>query len=339
MWCLRARPLFVLTLLLFAAAAAHAQRDSDQTLPGSSLEIAGQVRSPDNRSVVPNVMVRLDRYVGGLVDQVATDSTGRFRFSRLNAGQYVVSVKTDDAAATTAQIDISRFIPRQYIILQLQPVGETFRRREPRPAAATVDARVPENARKEYDHARVAAQEKRPAETVAHLEKAIALYPDFYEAQLMLGVTDMELRQWDRAERELRRAVELRPKASAAFVALGEVYRRQKKYTDAEKTLVEALKVDQASWQGHFTLGRVYWELNEPMKAAPHVGQSLKIKPDYPEGRLLAGNIFMRLNMPENALVEYEEYLRLAPDGEFAQLTQANVKKLRQALAKKNEKK
>jgi tetratricopeptide (TPR) repeat protein len=251
----------------------------------------------------------------------------------LRPGQYVLSVKTDGFAASSSQVDISEFIPRQYVILQLQPVGETFRHRES--AAGIVDARVPQSARLEFDKGRIALQEKRAEEAVRHLEKAIEIYRDFFEAQSMLGDAHMELRQWQKAEGALRRALEIRPKTPDTLISLGEVYRREKKYKEAEKSLVESLKLERASWRGHFTLGRVYWETDEVLKAAPHVGQAIELKPDYPEARILAGNIFMRLNMPQNALVEYEEYLRLAPGGEFAAQTRENVEKLRKALPKK----
>ena len=336
MFSLTARTLPAASLLLvLLSASAPAQRDNDQSLPGTTLEIAGQVRSADGRSATANALVRLERHTGSLVDQVMTDSTGKFRFARLAPGPYVVSVKTEGFATTSSQLDINRLIPRQYVLLQLQPVGETFRK--PRLSATTVDANVPAGAQAELEKARAALQAKKPEEAVTHLERALGLYPDFFEAQMILGVTRIELRQWDRAEHDFRRALEINPKASVAFVSLGEVYRRQKRYTEAERRLVAGLKLDRGSWQGHFTLGRVYWEMNEVLKAAPHVGQALELKPDYPEGRLLAGNIFMRLNMPEKALIEYEEYLRLAPTGEFARLTQENVKKLKATLpARKN---
>src|SRR5215210_5371692 len=115
------RTLLALVALGLVAAPGRAQRDSDPSLPGSTLEIAGQVRSADGRAMMANAIVRLERHTGNLVDQVATDSTGRFRFARLSPGQYVVSVKTEGFTATSAQLDINRLIPRQYVLLQLQP--------------------------------------------------------------------------------------------------------------------------------------------------------------------------------------------------------------------------
>ena len=331
---IRAASLFFSLLIASYGGAGYAQRDNDSSLPGSSLEIAGQVRTTSGQKTVENVMVRLENFSGGLVDQITTDGTGRFRFSRLRPGQYIVSAKTEGLAARSQQIDLSRFTPRLFVMLQLEPVEETFAKK-PGSKTEVLDSRVPEEARQEFEKGRAALKDKKPTEAVAHFESAARIYPAFYEAHVALGDAYMETQKWAQAERPLRRALELKPEASDTLITLGEVYRRQKKYAEAETALVSALKLNRNSWQGHFTLGRVYWETNEVLKAAPHVGQALKLNPDYPEGHLLAGNIFMRLQMPQNALISYEEYLRLAPKGEFAKLTEENVTKLKKTLAVK----
>lgn len=316
-------------VLVALCGAAFAQRETDPSLPGTSYEISGQVRAASGQTALDNVMVRIERFNGGVVDQVATDGTGRFRFSRLAAGQYVVSATAEGFAARTPQLDINRLIPRHYVVLQLQPVEATFRREK----NSLLDASLPEKAREELDKGAKALREKRSEEAIAHLENAARLAPGSFDAHTTLAEARMQAGHWDKAERALRRALEIRPKAVPALITLGEVYRKLKRYAEAEARLVEALKLDRGSWQGHFTLGRVYYESGDVARAAPHVGQSLAINPDYPEGHLLAGNIFMRLSMPQNALLEYEEYLRLAPEGEFSRQTAENVAKLKKALS------
>ena len=331
--CLTCRPLVIPLLLALTACTAFAQRDS--SIPSSSFEISGQVRSVSGQATVENILIRLESFTGGLVDQIVTDSAGKFRFSRLRRGQYVVSAKIPGFVVVPQQVDISNLIPRMYVLLQLTPEKSEFSRKETGPPDV-FDSRVPEKAKKEFEKGRAALVDKNAEKALAHLEKAVSLYPDFFEAQLMLGTTCMDAQQWEQAERALGRAVKIRPETVTVLVSLGEVYRRQKKYAEAERTLQEALRLDDESWQGHFTLGRVFWEMGNLAKAAPQAGRTLQIKPDYAEARLLAGNIFMRAGLPENALVEYEEYLRLAPpEGEFVKQTQELVQKLKRSLAGK----
>jgi len=328
---LRISLLILLTTL--SAPKTPAQRDNDPMLPGSFYEVSGQVRSGDNRTI-DNVTVRLESSSGALVDQGGTDSTGRFRFSRLRPAQYRISARAAGAVAPPQVIDVNRTNPRVYVMLQLVPEAATFRSRETgRPGI--VDARVPLPATAALEKGRAALADKKSDEAIIHLQKAISIYSDFYEAHFLLGQLYMDEKQWQKAEDALRRAVKINPKAVIAMVSLGEVYRRQKKYQEAQKLLEEVLRIDNSSWEGHYTLGRVHWELKDIKKAGLHIARTLELQPNLAEAHLLAGNIFIRSGLPENALIEYEEYLRLSPKGEFAGQAQALVDKLKKSLPPK----
>jgi tetratricopeptide (TPR) repeat protein len=302
-------------------------------LPGSSFEVSGQVRSADNKTV-ENVTVRLETASGALVDQGGTDTTGRFRFSRLRQGQYRVSAKALGVSALPQAVDVSRASPRIYVMLQLIPEAATFRSREPG-RAGVVDARVPNKATAALEKGRAALEEKKPNEAITHLQKAISIYPDYFEATFLLGKIYMDENEWDKAEAALRHALNINAKAVTAMVSLGEVYRRQKKYPDAQKLLEEAIKVDNDSWEGHYTLGRVYWELKDLAKSGLHIARTIELQPNLAEAHLLAANIFIRAGMPNNALIEYEEYLRLAPKGEFSGQARELVVRLKKSLPAK----
>jgi tetratricopeptide (TPR) repeat protein len=323
----------VFILVLFSslfATEALAQRDFDPLAPGSLFEISGQVRSTDNK-VIENVMVKLDNQSGALVDQMTTDSMGRFRFTRLRQGQYRVSASGAGVISPVQTVDLSRSTPRVHIFIQLVPEQPTFGSRPP-PRVGVVDARVPPEARAAFEKGRVAVSEKKSNAAISYFKKAIEIYPDFHDAHLSLGQLYMDASEWEKAEVSLRQAVKTNPKSVTAMVSLGEVYRRLKKYSDGEQVLAEALKIDNESWESNFTLGRIYWELKDIVKAGRYVGRAIQLQPNVAESHLLAGNIFVRAGLPAQALVEYEEYLRLAPQGEFAAQAQALVEKLKKSL-------
>ena len=321
------RILFFVVVTCFFAGQTYAQRDNDPMAPGSFYEISGQIRSVDNRPV-ENVMVRVETSTGVLVDQGTADNMGRFRFIRLRPGQYKVFATAAGSTAAPQSVDLSRVSPRVHVLLQLVPDSSTFRARASE-GRWVIDARVPGEARSALDKGRAAVAEKKTDAAITHLQKAIRIYPDYYEAHMMLGELYMEASQWEKAEASLKEAVRIDPKAVAALTSLGEVYRREKKYEDAEKTLEHALKLDNNSWESNFTLGRIYWELKDIPKAGRYVARSIELQPNMAEGHLLAGNIFMRAGLPDNALIEYEEYLRLAPKGEFSAQAQTLVDKLK----------
>ena len=327
----RLLPVVAVSLLLVSPALA--QRDNDPMLPGSSYEVSGQVRSAGNKTV-ENVVVRLESSSGALVDQGTTDSTGRFRFSRLRPGQYSVSAKAQGLLAPPQAVDVNRLSPRIYVMLQLVPETPTFRPRgEGR--SGVVDARVPVQAAAALEEGRAALADKKPDEAITHLQKAISIYPNFYEAHFLLGELYVDRSQWEKAENALRSALKVNPKSVLAMASLGEVYRRQKKYGEGQKLLEEALKIDNNSWESNFTLGRIHWELKDIAKSGVYIARTIQLRPDLAEARLLAGNIFIRAGYPDNALIEYQEYLRLAPNGEFAAQVQALVNKLKKSLPSK----
>jgi tetratricopeptide (TPR) repeat protein len=197
-----------------------------------------------------------------------------------------------------------------------------------------VDARIPAAAREDFDNGRAALAKKNYKEGIALLEKATLGYSNFFEAQLLLGIAHMDLKEWDKAEQALQRTLEIKPQYAPAMIFLGEVYWRQKRYPDAEQTLREGLKLDEKSWHGQFTLGRLYWDMGEVAKAGAPIGMTLQLKPDLAEAHLLAGNILLRVNQRERALVEYREYLRLAPKGEFVDQVQELARKVEKSLEK-----
>lgn len=328
------RVVCVLSLLVltgFSAPNTLAQRDNDPMAPGSLFEISGQVRSVDNKTA-ENVMIRVETHSGALVDQVTTDSMGRFRFTRLRSGQYRVLASTGGASSPVQTIDLSRSSPRVHVLLQLTADAPVFASRA---RTGVIDARVPLDAKAALDKGQAALAEKKSEAAISHFRKAIEIYPDFYDAHAALGQVYMDAGQWDKAEASLRHAVRINSKAVSAMVSLGEVYRRQKKYEQAQTVLADALKIDNKSWESNFTLGRIHWELKDIPKAGKYVARTIELQPDVAEAHLLAGNIFVRAGLPANAVIEYEEYLRLAPNGEFAEQTKALLDKLKKSLPAK----
>jgi tetratricopeptide (TPR) repeat protein len=260
---------------------------------------------------------------------MATDGAGKFRFAGLARGHYTIAINARGFVPAQQQVD-SNLVLRNFLIFELRP-------EDPDTAALTevVDARVPPEALSDFERGRAALHEKNIEKALGYLEKALALYPNYFAAQLLLGTTQMTQRRWDEAETALLRAIELDPKSSIAFISLGEVHRQQQRLDDAEKVLLEGLKLDDNSWQGHFTLGRVYWDTGDFQKSGLHIVRTLQLKPDLAEARLIAGNLFLKAGMKSNALIEYEEYLKLAPEGDFAGAARELVQKLKRAAGEK----
>src|SRR5262249_39251535 len=194
------------------------------TYTGNSLtfEVSGEVRFSDTGVSAQNVQVRLERFSGGIIDQIVTDNRGRFRFPNLQRGYYKVVVNAPGYRPAQQDADM-QIIARVYLVFEL--TADTSKGGSGLPMLTDViDARVPAPAREAFSSGRAALGRKSYKEAIAQFEKAILSYSNFFEAELLLGVTYMDLREWDNAERALQRAVEIKPDNASAMIYLGEVY-------------------------------------------------------------------------------------------------------------------
>ena len=317
-----------LLVVILLSTSVFAQRERDTWTSGPmTLEVTGHVRDRQTGEPARNVQVRLERFSGGLAEQMSTDAHGKFRFTGLGRGYYNVVIVAPGYAPVQQTADL-QVVFKQYLAFELvrHPPASTSG------ALEVIDARVPESARKEYSDAHMALAGKRQQDGIRHLESALRIYPQFFEARLMLATAYLDQREWEKAEASFKLGHQLRPADGQSLLGLGEVYWRQKRYDEAEKALLDGLKVDDKSWHGHFTLSRLYWAQDDIKKAAPAIGRTLQLKPDFAEAHLLAGNILLRLEQTERALVEYREYLRLEPNGEFGEATRELVKKLSKVI-------
>lgn len=345
-----------LTALLLSFFVSGAFGQSDRRLPMNfSLQVNGQVRFGDSKIPAENVLVRIESFSGGLVAQVTTDRTGKFSFTGLQPQQYIVTVHHPGYIDMRETVELNTANSRYLNFLLVQDKTSLVNRRKIGDSTAPpsiLAANIPAGAQEEYAKAESLLSEQRKEKTsdaIKHLEKAIAIYPDFLAAHLALGLANMDLQNWDNAERALLAAIKANSEASTAYYALGEVYRRKKNYAEAEKVLLTAIKLNAQYAEGHLTLAEVYWDKVPSVKDEQsfratlqnswnEVKRALELKPTLSKAHLLSGNLLLRARRAADALVHFEEYLKLEPKGEFAAEARTMIEKIKQALEQEKKK-
>ncbi|MDQ2922593.1 MAG: carboxypeptidase regulatory-like domain-containing protein, partial [Acidobacteriota bacterium] len=159
-------------LLFFSAVHTYAQTSS----AGS---ISGRVLFPNGNFVNQNVRISLET-IRGIRSSVFTDNQGQFVFRGLTPGSYQLVADADATQfeVTTARVEVFPGAPSLLTIVlkEKRPSGES-RKGGNTISAIELAASIPGKARKEFERASSASKDGKKDEAIAHLRKAIELYP------------------------------------------------------------------------------------------------------------------------------------------------------------------
>jgi 5-hydroxyisourate hydrolase-like protein (transthyretin family) len=153
------RRLLPIVVLLLLASSSQAQRERDTyTNNSNTFEVSGEVRLSDTGVSTQNVQVRLERFSGGLIDQITTDSRGRFRFPNLPRGYYKVVVNAPGYRPAQQDADM-QVLFRVYLVFEL--IADSSRKSSGLPLLMdVVDARIPVEAREDFNNGRAALSKR-----------------------------------------------------------------------------------------------------------------------------------------------------------------------------------
>jgi hypothetical protein len=182
-------PAIIPLILVLVALQVLAQTGSRTSLPS---RIHGQVRYSVGGAPVDHALVRLQSFRGGVVAEITTDRTGNFVFTGLVPDQYTVIVRLPGFREEQRHVDLD-IAKSEYVLVQLSSDASTAvpsRNSSP----GIVSANASSEARAEFDQGRSELiDHKNIDRAIQHLEKAVALSPNFFEAQLLLGTSS---RRW-----------------------------------------------------------------------------------------------------------------------------------------------
>jgi Tfp pilus assembly protein PilF len=189
---------------------------------------------------------------------------------------------------------------------------------------------VPGRARREYAAAQKELGKPDITAAVEHLEKAVALAPQFSAAWNNLGTIAYHSHEYERAEAYFRKASEQDSSAYEPVVNLGGVLLTQGKLDEALNYNLyallsrpnDALANAQLGMNyfavGNLSLGQKYLEIAKRLDSAHF---------SYPQ--LTLAEIHLRLGQRDEAATEYEDFLKLHPDAPQAAAVRQKVAKLR----------
>lgn len=232
--------------------------------PQNYFSIVGSVRDDTGRSV-SSVRVSLEDENSLPIRSTFADASGRFQFRGIRAGNYRVRVETTGLPFEPVSVAVElQSMTNSGINPSTTdaptPVDITLRRKKTPPGAPPAvifSQQVPPPAREEFNRA-IANVTKDPASGIGPLQKAIEIFPDYFDALEFLGTQYAKLGQFENAVPILVRAVKVNDKAAISMYWLGFAYLKLNRFAEAIEWLQNAAAQDSANPSVFLALGLAY---------------------------------------------------------------------------------
>lgn len=315
-----------------AAQPALAQRCEQNT---RSVDFSVHVTDTDREEPVDQVRIDLIRQPDELVDTQFTDTRGDAAFTCVLPMAYVLRASKDAYEAREVQIDFRRYEKNAQVQLQLRPASNGRSRADGKAVSARTLA-IPERAREEFQAGiEFLNQRKDPKGAGDHFQKAIAAYPDYYEAYFLLGMAELQLKQPDDARAALAQAIKLNPKFLEPYYPLATLLIAEKQYGEGERLLHQAQELDPNGWQWPFELARCLAYQQKWEQAVSYGQAALKI-PDAPaKVHILMADLYEDTGNPAKAIEELEQFEKLDPNSPLMPRVQAALSQLKSNESRK----
>jgi tetratricopeptide (TPR) repeat protein len=194
--------------------------------------------------------------------------------------------------------------------------------------------KVPKDAKKEYDKGHELAQKGKAADAQAHLEKAVAIYPEYAAAWSLLGDLRDESKQKEQAYQAYSKALEADPKYLSPYMGLATMAARQSNWQDVARFSDKVVELDGVDFpQAYFMSSVAYYNMGNVELAEKNArkAQQLDTQHRFPRVELLLGEILYQKHDYAGAAERFRSYLKMAPNASDASKIQEQLAALEKA--------
>lgn len=285
---------------------------------------------------VQNIRVELLDDVNMLLTSTRTDGTGRFRFTGLSQGAFLIKVITGGTkfVEQITRVELYTLRPnsthQEQVEITLKTIEEAKGNRIPINPGVTFAQNVPENARKAYEKAvELLTGDKDIPNGIDGLLEAIKLYPDYYLALERLGAEYVRFNQLEPARLILNRAIVINPKGALSHFALGVANFKLKLFKESSESLQRCVTLAPGSQNtpiAYYYLGMAQLKDKKPDEAVVSIKKAYQLgeKQIPSDGHMALAQIYSDGKHYKEAADELELYLKSTPDAPNA----ANIRTL-----------
>jgi Tfp pilus assembly protein PilF len=325
---------------LSRSTSAHIQ--SRNTIRGRITDTSG--------NAIERVRIELRDEVEMTIGQTYSDAAGRYLFSGLSFGTFIIRVNSD-----------GRHVPRSMRVM-LQPtrvsgglagaqneevdfvlptLDEARNKGDAGNSGVAFAQEVPENARKLYEKAVNLFEQKKTEDGVETLKEALKLFMDYYLAWERLGIEYTKLELYDAAKTALTQAVRVNESSANSFYALGYTQHQLLQWKDAATSLRRSLQLAPTSPNAafaHYYLGLALLKEKNLTEGETHLKQARDMgrnNNNLPaEVHLQLAQIYSNSQRYKEAADELELYLKRASKAKDAENIRSLIKQLRAKATK-----
>ena len=310
--------------------------------------IRGKVRNSSGVNM-SQVIVSIETGNGSPFSQTATNNEGDFFFGGLTDTSYVLVISAPDYNPVSEHVDFVNSTgpdnpgETRTIDITLIPKGGM---RPPRPGLNFVQ-NIPNAAQASYESALKLSKQGKKEESIAALREAIRIFPDYFNAHLVLGSEFMKAGKHGEAIAQLDEARSINPTDDRTYELFGLVLMQQGKFAVAAAVFAEASRLNPLDPQYALMRGMALIEQasginasqskqaeNDRVATLNDAETSLKHAYELSGKKLAAAHlqlarVYEKRGQRDRAASELEEYLREAPDVTNADAIRQAIKKLR----------
>lgn len=262
-----------------------------------------------------------------------TNQRGEAELVNVPVGTYQISVTGQTIQRTVSDFfDIDPRRTTQTVFVRVKPAVQEGNNQTGGGAAVPVrDLNIPQSASKQFDQATEAMNHQDWQKAVAHLNRAVAIYPKYVEAYTNLGAAYEHIGDPAHEREALTKAIVLDGNFAPALMNLGMLSIIEKKYPEAEDELGRASAADPTNPQVLMLLAQAQL-LNKHFDQAIASADKLHALPHhekYAKAHYIAARAFEHENRASDAAIQLQEFLDEQPTGPMADAVRKELANLR----------
>jgi len=271
----------------------------------ATIEIRGQVVSSDNDLHFGDLIAELcdTGDMNRIADRTSVSGSGEFVFAFVREGMYKVRIALRNGVIVGEQIVNSPGVVR----LEIRNPHQSNTLAGSAISLAELKHKVPGKALKEAKEANKALRKRDIPDLIEHLEKAVALDPEFIAARRNLANAFFSTKQYDRAIDAYRELVILDAHSEIGYLGLSAAYMSAYRVEEAEPIARKAVELDPSNELAHYLLGcSLVAQHKNNAEALSHLNKSFR---SFPASQLIAARILAQDGHKEEAKSRVQAYL------------------------------